>query len=89
MSQNSIVLKTGSPLKSAFLTIFLNSTINQIQIKGNYSITKQKYLNQGKIEKLKILSYNKKYDSLLKIVICQKLKKLLYLLSLGATLWKL
>lgn len=65
MSQNSIVLKTGSPLKSAFLTIFLNSTINQIQIKGNYSITKQKYLNQGKIEKLKILSYNKKYDSLL------------------------
>jgi len=62
MSQNSVVLKTKSPLHSAFLTIFLNSDINQKQIFGLYSITKQKYLNQGKIAQLKILDLKRDYE---------------------------
>ena len=65
MSQNSVVMRTDSPLKSAFLTIFLNSDINQIQIKGNYSITKQKYLNQGKINNLKVPPYKTRYETIL------------------------
>lgn len=65
MSQNSVVLKTDSPLKSAYLTIFLNSEINKIQVKGSYSITKQKFLNQGKISQLRIVPYSKEYDPLL------------------------
>jgi type I restriction enzyme S subunit len=63
MSQNSVVLRTKSPLHSAFLTIFLNSMINRTQILGIYSITKQKYLNQGKIADLKILDYSKDLES--------------------------
>lgn len=62
MSQNSVLLKTDSPLKSAFLAIFLNSEINQIQIRGLYSITKQKFLNLGKISNLKICPYKKEYE---------------------------
>ena len=65
MSQNSVVLKTDSPLKSAFLTIYLNSEINQIQIKGLYSITKQKFLNQSKISNLKICPYKTEYEPIL------------------------
>lgn len=65
MSQNSVLLRTDSKEKSAFLTIFLNSEINQIQVKGTYSITKQKFINQGKISELKIAPYDKKYDKLL------------------------
>ena len=61
ISQNSVVLKTKSPLHSAFLTIFLNSEINRKQIFGLYSITKQKYLNQGKIAKLRILDFKRSY----------------------------
>jgi len=62
MSQNSVVLKTKSPIHSALLTIFLNSLINKDQISGMYSITKQKYLNQGKIAKLRIIKYESEYD---------------------------
>jgi type I restriction enzyme S subunit len=62
MSQNSVVLKTNSPERSAFLTIFLNSDINRKQIAGLYSITKQKYINQGKIAKLKLIDYKSTYD---------------------------
>lgn len=62
MSQNSVVLKTKSPLHSAFLTIFLNSEINRKQIFGVYSITKQKYLNQGKIAKLRIIDFKRSYE---------------------------
>lgn len=65
MSQNSVLLRTDSKLKSAFLTIFLNSEINQIQVKGTYSITKQKFINQGKIADLKIVPYDNRYDKLL------------------------
>ena len=53
MSQNSVVLHTDTPEKAAFLTIFLNSRINRIQVRGSYSITKQKFLNQGKISALR------------------------------------
>ncbi len=63
MSQNSVVLKTKSPLHSAFLAIFLNSEINRKQIFGLYSITKQKYLNQRKIAKLKILDLKRRYEN--------------------------
>jgi len=65
ISQNSVVLKTRSPLVSAFITIFLNSEINRIQVKGQYSITKQKYINQGKISKLKVIPYLNDYETLL------------------------
>lgn len=57
MSQNSVVLKTDSKYKSAYLALFLNSEINKIQIQGLYTISKQKYLNQGKISGLKIIPY--------------------------------
>lgn len=63
MSQNSVVLRTSNPYHSAFLCIFLNSAINQEQVRGLYSITKQKYINQGKIQKLKVFNYTKKYDA--------------------------
>ena len=66
MSQNSVLLKTKSALESAFLTIFLNSQINRIQVKGTYSITKQKFLNQGKIANLKVMKYEKRYDEIMK-----------------------
>lgn len=62
MSQNSVVLKCESPIKAAFLCIFLNSEINQTQIKGIYSITKQKYLSQTKIKSLHLLEYNEEYE---------------------------
>lgn len=62
MSQNSVLLRTDSPLKSAFLAIYLNSEINQIQIRGLYSITKQKFLNHGKISNLKICPYKQEYE---------------------------
>lgn len=62
MSQNSVVLKTENKYKSAYLTLFLNSEINNIQVRGHYTISKQKYLNQGKIRKLKIVPYS---DSLI------------------------
>lgn len=65
MSQNSVVLRTTSPKEAAFLTIFLNSQINKIQVQGTYSITKQKYMNQGKIASLKVMKYDTKYDTLM------------------------
>lgn len=65
MSQNSVVLKTQDALHSAFLVIFLNSMMNTIQITGSYSITKQKYINQGKIARLRILEYSKSYERIL------------------------
>lgn len=61
MSQNSVIMHTKSPIDSAFLAIYLNSKINQVQVKGNYSITKQKFINQGKIAKLKILHNKSEY----------------------------
>lgn len=66
MSQNSVVLHTTTQEEAAFLTIFLNSEINRIQIRGTYSITKQKFLNQGKIAALKVMAYEQKYDKLMK-----------------------
>lgn len=57
MSQNSVVLKTNSKYKSAYLALYLNSEINKIQVQGLYTISKQKYLNQGKIKSLKIIPY--------------------------------
>lgn len=65
MSQNSVVLHTASPKEAAFLTIFLNSEINKIQVRGTYSITKQKFMNQGKIANLKVMGYDNKYDELM------------------------
>lgn len=65
MSQNSVVLHTKSPLQAAFLTIFLNSKINRIQVRGTYSITKQKFMDQGKISNLKVIQYHPKYDSIM------------------------
>lgn len=65
MSQNSVVLHTKTPLQAAFLTIFLNSKINRIQVRGTYSITKQKFMNQGKISNLKVIQYHSKYDSIM------------------------
>jgi|GEM_PF-616996 len=62
MSQNSVVLHTDTPEKAAFLTIFLNSSINRIQVRGSYSITKQKFLNQGKISALRVMPYHYRYD---------------------------
>ena len=66
MSQNSVVLHTKTPEEAAFLTIFLNSEINRIQVRGAYSITKQKFLNQGKIASLKVMAYDAKYTDLMK-----------------------
>ncbi|WP_405353842.1 hypothetical protein [Fusobacterium vincentii] len=65
MSQNSVVLCAASPKEAAFLTIYLNSQINKIQVCGTYSITKQKYMNQGKIANLKVMKYDSKYDTLM------------------------
>lgn len=65
MSQNSVVLHTASQKEAAFLTIYLNSQINRIQVRGTYSITKQKFMNQGKIANLKVMSYDNKYDKLM------------------------
>ncbi len=61
MSQNSVVLRTNSPEQSAFLTVFLNSVINRTQVTGSYSITKQKYINQGKIAQLRMIEYKASY----------------------------
>jgi len=64
MSQNSVVIKNDNKLFSAQLCIFLNSKANKIQISGLYSITKQKYINQGRIAKIKIpplIKKNTKY----------------------------
>ena len=54
MSQNSVVIKNDNKLFLAQTCIFLNSQINRIQITGTYSITKQKYINQGQIAQLKV-----------------------------------
>ncbi len=67
MSQNSVVLHTASPRQAVFLTIFLNSQINRIQVRGTYSITKQKFMNQGKIAALKVMEYDNKYDELMQL----------------------
>lgn len=66
MSQNSVVFHTKSKEEAAFLSIFLNSEVNRIQIRGNYSITKQKFLNQGKIANLHVAPYKKEYESMMK-----------------------
>ena len=65
MSQNSVVFHNESKEKAAFLTIFLNSQINRIQIRGIYSITKQKFLNQSKIASLRVFPYDVKYEWLM------------------------
>lgn len=66
MSQNSVVFHMRTPEEAAFLTIFLNSQVNRIQVKGTYSITKQKFMNQGKIAKLHVLPYDNRYEALMK-----------------------
>ncbi len=66
MSQNSVVFHTNSKEEAAFLTIFLNSEINRIQVRGTYSITKQKFMNQSKIAGLKVFPYASKYNYLMK-----------------------
>lgn len=66
MSQNSVVFHTNSKEEAAFLTIYLNSEINRIQVKGTYSITKQKFLNQSKIADLKVFPYTSKYNYCMK-----------------------
>lgn len=65
MSQNSVVFHTQSREEAAFLTIYLNSQINRMQISGTYSITKQKFLNQSKIASLRVFSYSNKYNYLM------------------------
>ena len=65
MSQNSVRNKTNNKRINAFIEIFLNSEINRIQVKGSYSITKQKYMNQNKIASLKIPKYDKSFDNLM------------------------
>ena len=62
MSQNSVLLRCQDPLIAAFLVIFLNSQINKIQVRGVYSITKQKFMNQTKVKNLRIVPYHKKYN---------------------------
>jgi restriction endonuclease S subunit len=54
MSQNSVVIKNDNKLFSDQTCIFLNSKVNRIQMTGSYSITKQKYINQGRIAELKV-----------------------------------
>ena len=66
MSQNSVVFHNKSKEEAAFLTIYLNSQINRIQVRGTYSITKQKFMNQTKIASLKVIPYDSKYDFLMK-----------------------
>lgn len=66
MSQNSVVFHTNSKEEAAFLTIYLNSEINRIQVGGTYSITKQKFMNQSKIAGLRVFPYTPKYDYLMK-----------------------
>lgn len=65
MSQNSVVLTTEDKFKSAYLTLFLNSEINKTQVRGLYTISKQKYLNQGKIRNLKIVPYDPSLEPIL------------------------
>lgn len=66
MSQNSVVLHTNTREEAAFLTIYLNSQVNRIQVRGIYSITKQKFMNQSKISSLKVIPYDMKYDVLMR-----------------------
>ncbi len=65
MSQNSVRITTNKKRNNAFLEIFLNSTLNRIQVKGLYSITKQKYINQTKISQLKVPKYYEDYNILI------------------------
>lgn len=60
-----MVFHTQSREEAAFLTIYLNSQINRMQISGTYSITKQKFLNQSKIASLRVFSYSNKYNYLM------------------------
>ena len=62
MTQNSVVLRCKTPAKAAFVCVFLNSPINRTQVRGVYSITKQKYLNQDSIRKLKIVEYSDEFE---------------------------
>lgn len=61
MSQDSVVLKFASLLEAAFSTVYLNSPLGQIQVKGKYSITKQKYINQVSIRKLKFIEFSDEF----------------------------
>jgi len=63
MTQNSVVLKCKSPEQAAFVCVYLNSSINLAQVKGTYSITKQKYLNQDSIRELKIIDYSEEFEA--------------------------
>jgi type I restriction enzyme S subunit len=62
MTQNSVVLRCRTPEEAAFVCVYLNSAINQAQVRGTYSITKQKYLNQDSIRQLKIIGYSKGFE---------------------------
>lgn len=65
MSQNSVRITTNNKRNNAFLEIFLNSMLNRTQVRGLYSITKQKYINQNKISQLKVPKYIEDYDTLI------------------------
>ncbi len=65
MSQNSVRITTNNKKLNAFIEIFLNSNINRTQVKGLYSITKQKYINQNKIALLKVPEYTENYDNMI------------------------
>ena len=65
MSQNSVRITTDNTRVNAFIEIFLNSEINKAQVKGLYSITKQKYINQNRISSLKIPKYHESYNDLM------------------------
>lgn len=65
MSQNSVRITTNNKRNNAFIEIYLNSILNRTQIKGLYSITKQKYINQNKIASLKVPEYNDSYNTLI------------------------
>lgn len=62
MTQNSVVLRCRTPEEAAFVCVYLNSAINRAQVRGTYSITKQKYLNQDSIRELKIIPYSKDFE---------------------------
>lgn len=69
MSQNSVVLRCDTREKSAFMCVYLNSSIYQSQIRARYSITKQKYINQERIRKLKILDFQESHSKAAKLYV--------------------
>jgi len=65
ISQNSVVLRPRSKREAAFLTLFLNSSVNRTQVAGMYTISKQKYLNQTNVSQLRVPIYDEELDPML------------------------